>query len=79
MRAAARSPEAAASCAIRSFGRGFLGLAANALGYTVASPVFDGVPEKTIREELIKAGFPEDGKIRVCDGRSGEAYDNPKC
>lgn len=54
-----------------------LGLAANALGYTVASPVFDGVPEQTIREELNKAGFPEDGKIRVYDGRSGEAYDHP--
>ncbi len=54
-----------------------LGLAANALGYTVASPVFDGVPEKTIREELVKAGFPEDGKIRVSDGRTGEAYDHP--
>jgi DNA-directed RNA polymerase subunit beta len=53
-----------------------LGLAANAQGYTVASPVFDGVPEKTIREELIKSGFPEDGKIPVMDGRTGEAYDN---
>jgi DNA-directed RNA polymerase subunit beta len=54
-----------------------LGLAANALGYTVASPVFDGVPEATIREQLKEAGFPEDGKITVFDGRSGEAYDNP--
>jgi DNA-directed RNA polymerase subunit beta len=54
-----------------------LGLAANALGYSVASPVFDGVPEAMIRQELVKAGFPEDGKIRVFDGRTGEAYDNP--
>jgi DNA-directed RNA polymerase subunit beta len=54
-----------------------LGLAANALGYTVASPVFDGVPEPAIREELVKAGFPEDGKIKVFDGRTGEPYDNP--
>ncbi len=54
-----------------------LGLAANALGYTVASPVFDGVPEETIREQLKEAGFPEDGKITLYDGRSGEAYDNP--
>ena len=53
-----------------------LGLAANALGYTVASPVFDGVAEKTIRDELVRAGFPDDGKIRMVDGRSGEAYDN---
>lgn len=53
-----------------------LGLAANALGYTVATPVFDGVPEKIIREELKSAGFPEDGKITVHDGRTGEAYDH---
>ena len=53
-----------------------LGLAANALGYTVASPVFDGVPESTIREELKKAGMPEDGKIKLFDGRTGEAYDH---
>jgi DNA-directed RNA polymerase subunit beta len=53
-----------------------LGLAANALGYTVATPVFDGVPEQTIRGELAKAGFPEDGKITVFDGRTGVAYDH---
>lgn len=53
-----------------------LGLAANALGYMVASPVFDGVPEAVIREELKKAGFPEDGKIMLYDGRTGEAYDH---
>jgi DNA-directed RNA polymerase subunit beta len=53
-----------------------LGLAANALGYTVATPVFDGVSEDTIREELVKAEFPADGKIPVFDGRTGEAYDH---
>jgi DNA-directed RNA polymerase subunit beta len=53
-----------------------LGLAANALGYMVATPVFDGVPEETIREELLKAGFPEDGKIPMYDGRTGERYDH---
>ena len=53
-----------------------LGLAANALGYMVATPVFDGVPEDTIREELKKAGFPEDGKIALYDGRTGDRYDH---
>ncbi|MCI0479938.1 DNA-directed RNA polymerase subunit beta [Candidatus Uhrbacteria bacterium] len=53
-----------------------LGLAANALGYTVAAPVFDGVPEATIRGELARAGYPEDGKITLYDGRTGEAYDH---
>jgi DNA-directed RNA polymerase subunit beta len=53
-----------------------LGLAANALGYVVATPVFDGVPEQMIREQLKTAGFPEDGKIAVYDGRTGERYDH---
>ncbi len=53
-----------------------LGLAARTLGYTVATPVFDGVPEKRIREELKKAGFPEDGKLVLNDGRTGEKFDH---
>ena len=53
-----------------------LGLAANALGYTVATPVFDGVPEEIIRAELKKADLPEDGTVTVYDGRTGEAYDH---
>ena len=53
-----------------------LGLAANALGYRVATPVFDGVPEESIKEELEKAGFPSDGKIQLFDGRTGEAYEH---
>ena len=53
-----------------------LGLAANALGYIAASPVFDGVPEVTIQEELEKAGFPKDGRIALYDGRTGERYDH---
>ncbi len=53
-----------------------LGLAANALGYRAATPVFDGVPEELLREELKKAGFPEDGKIPLYDGRTGERYEN---
>lgn len=51
-----------------------LGLAARALGYTVASPVLDGVPEETIRKELKKAGLPEDGKLQLYDGRTGEPF-----
>ena len=53
-----------------------LGLAANALGYMAATPVFDGVPETTIREELVKAGFREDGKVPLYDGRTGERYEH---
>ncbi|MFH1425881.1 MAG: DNA-directed RNA polymerase subunit beta [Candidatus Kerfeldbacteria bacterium] len=54
-----------------------LGMAADALGYKVASPVFDGVPAETIREELEKAGFPRNGKITLHDGRTGVVFDQP--
>ncbi len=51
-----------------------LGMAARALGYKVATPPFNGVPEETIVEELKKAGLPEDGKMQLFDGRTGEAF-----
>jgi DNA-directed RNA polymerase subunit beta len=53
-----------------------LGLAANALGYKVASPVLNGINEEQIEEELKKAGFPTDGQSQLYDGRTGEPYDN---
>lgn len=51
-----------------------LGMAARALGYKVATPPFNGVPQSKIVEELKKAGLPEDGKVQLFDGRSGEAF-----
>jgi DNA-directed RNA polymerase subunit beta len=51
-----------------------LGLAAKTLGYRVITPVLDGIKEKTIKQELKKAGFPEDGKIQLYDGRTGEPF-----
>lgn len=54
-----------------------LGMAAKHLGYKAASPALNGVEEETIREELKKAGFPEDGKIKLFDGRTGESFDQP--
>ncbi len=51
-----------------------LGLAAKKLGYTVASPALDGVPEETIRAELKRAGYPEDGKVTLYDGKSGTQF-----
>ncbi|MBU4315499.1 DNA-directed RNA polymerase subunit beta [Patescibacteria group bacterium] len=53
-----------------------LGLAADALSYHVASPIFAGISESTIREELVKAGFDESGQMILHDGRSGDAFDN---
>ncbi len=52
-----------------------LGFAANKLGYKVASPALNGVTEEQIRGELIKAGLPEDGKVKLYDGKTGEPYD----
>ncbi len=52
-----------------------LGMAAKKFGYMVASTALNGVPEKTIRDELQRAGFPRDGKIVLHDGRTGEAFD----
>jgi DNA-directed RNA polymerase subunit beta len=52
-----------------------LGLAARTLGYKVATPVFNGVPESKIRSELERAGFPSDGRIQLVDGRTGDRFD----
>jgi hypothetical protein len=52
-----------------------LGLAAKALGYKVASPSFNRVTTEQIKSELKKAGFEEDGKVQLYDGRSGEAFE----
>jgi len=54
-----------------------LGWAAQVLGFTAASPVFDGATEAQIREQLRRAGLPEDGKITLYDGRTGEPFDRP--
>jgi DNA-directed RNA polymerase subunit beta len=51
-----------------------LGWAANALGYKIASPVFDGVKIDEIKQELKKAGLPEDGKTQLYSGYTGEPY-----
>ena len=54
-----------------------LGWAAERLGYRVATPVFDGAREEEIRAALIEAGLPEDGKVDLYDGRTGEMFDRP--
>jgi DNA-directed RNA polymerase subunit beta len=54
-----------------------LGWVAHTLGIKVATPVFDGAPMSTIVSELKRAGLPEDGKVRLRDGRTGEEFDEP--
>ncbi len=53
-----------------------LGWAAASLGWHIATPVFDGAMEVEIVECLKKAGYDEDGKTWLYDGRTGEAFDN---
>lgn len=54
-----------------------LGMAAKALGWQVATPVFDGATDEEIRELLKKAGLREDGKTTLYDGRTGDPFDHP--
>jgi len=54
-----------------------LGLAAKKLGWHVATPVFDGASDDDILDALRQAGYPEDGKIKLRDGRTGEEFNNP--
>lgn len=57
-----------------------LGLVAKALGWKVASPVFDGALESDIQRLLMENGFTHDGKvdgkIQMYDGRTGEPFEN---
>ncbi len=54
-----------------------LGGAAKALGWKIATPVFDGATEKDVKELLVKAGMSEDGKTILYDGRTGDPFDKP--
>ena len=52
-----------------------LGLAANTLGYQAVVPPFAGATDAEIKAELDKAGFSTSGKVKLFDGRTGEAFD----
>lgn len=52
-----------------------LGLAANTLGYQAIVPPFIGATVDEIKGELKKAGFREDGKMKLFDGLTGESFD----
>jgi len=51
-----------------------LGWAAKVLGFKAVCPVFDGATEDEIRAALKEAGLPEDGKVVLYDGRTGESF-----
>jgi DNA-directed RNA polymerase subunit beta len=45
------------------------------LGYRVAIPVFEQFSEERMEEEMKKANIPMNGKVKLYDGRTGEALD----
>ena len=53
-----------------------LGYAARALGFKVATPVFDGAKDEDFAELYEKSGLPASGKTILYDGRTGEPFDN---
>jgi len=52
-----------------------LGWAAHALGIRVSTAIFDGASEQQIKDMLRKANLPEDGKVTLYDGFTGEPFD----
>ena len=54
-----------------------LGLVAKACGWHISTPVFDGATEADIKQLLKENGLPENGKIELYDGRTGEKFENP--
>tara|TARA_R110001592_G_C13190233_1_gene752455 strand:- start:7758 stop:11831 length:4074 start_codon:yes stop_codon:yes gene_type:complete len=46
-------------------------------GVPMATPVFDGAAEDSIKELLKLADMPESGQFTLYDGRTGEAFDRP--
>lgn len=54
-----------------------LGFAAAKLGYHAVVPNFVGTTEADIRRELKAAGLPEDGKVELWDGVTGDKFKEP--
>ncbi len=46
-------------------------------GVPMATPVFDGAAEESIKDLLKLAGMPESGQFTLYDGRTGQAFDRP--
>lgn len=51
-----------------------IGMAARILGYKVATPSFNGIPDEVISDELAKAGIDHNGRIQLYDGLTGEPF-----
>jgi DNA-directed RNA polymerase subunit beta len=44
-------------------------------GLPFATPVFDGASEREIKDFLARAGLPSSGKVVLCDGMTGEKFE----
>jgi len=53
-----------------------IGWAASKLNIKVATPALNGITTEQITDLLKKADLPEDGKIQLYDGRTGEPFDH---
>ncbi len=53
-----------------------LGFAARKLNIKVAIPSLDGIREEDIKQLLAKAGLPEDGKVSLYNGKSGDSFEH---
>jgi DNA-directed RNA polymerase subunit beta len=53
-----------------------LGYAAQKAGIFIKTPVFEGFPEDKIWKHMKEVGLPEDGKLTLFDGRTGERFDS---
>ncbi len=54
-----------------------LGWAGEKLGEKYATPIFDGAHIDQINELMRKAGLPDNGKVYLYDGGTGERFDQP--
>jgi len=54
-----------------------LSWAGKKLGMSFTTPIFDGASVEQINEYLEKAGLPRNGKVNLCDGLTGERFDQP--
>ena len=53
-----------------------LGLIAKTLGWKVATPTFNGAKESDILQMLKENNLPQDGKMQLYDGRTGDPFEN---
>ena len=54
-----------------------LGWAGHELGLKFATPIFDGATLEEINGYMRKAGLPDNGRMQLYDGETGEPFDQP--